>query len=95
MKLTGSEKQIKWANDIIDRLTKTIDMNLERAKKYQMEDYITAWETVKTQFEKDIIPNLLNQENNAAYIIENRKKLDPQVVIDAANYIREQNAKKN
>lgn len=95
MKLTGSEKQIKWANDIIDRLTKTIDMNLERAKKYQMEDYITAWETVKAQFGKDIIPNLLNQENNAAFIIEHRKKLDPQVAIDAANYIREQNAKKN
>lgn len=89
MKLNGTEKQVKWANDIINRLTGTIEKNLAWANKYNMPDEIRAWETVKAQFENDMLPALLNQENNAAFIINNRTKLDPQVVIDLAHYVRD------
>lgn len=66
VKLIGSEKQIKWAEDIIKDARKTIDKVLNYYDEDEVEE-IKAVKMVKTNFEK-----FVNETNLADEIINKR-----------------------
>lgn len=53
-KLTGSEKQITWATDIINDVMDTLDRNIEINKERNQERDVRAFETVKNKINKII-----------------------------------------
>ena len=53
-KLTGSEKQITWATDIINDIMNTLDKNIEINKERNQERDVKAFEMVKNKINKII-----------------------------------------
>ena len=51
-KLTGSEKQITWATDIINDVMDTLDKNIEINKERNQERDVKAFEMIKNKINK-------------------------------------------
>lgn len=79
--MKGSEKQIKWAEDIKNRCLETIEINIETCKKERLsfqpyaKDFqreFKAWEILRTDME-----NIFAHEKcqDASYIIDRRDML--------------------
>lgn len=86
--LTGSEKQIKWANDIRDSALDTIEANIESNRNYlkrfkndfdaqvKLDLYEGARETYLKQ---------LRSVTNAKEIIDRRNAYDPKMIVDTVD----------
>ncbi len=84
--MKGTEKQIAWAEQIISDALGTINRNIARIKK-QIEKYgadkhseleLKAWEAARGQYENVILKSA--EAQNAAWIIDNRKRMDPAAI---------------
>lgn len=88
-KLKGSEKQVKWANDIIQEAVDTIEANLkrsrERAKQYPKDttfsDNVAIWEKLDKAY-KALFPARID---NAAEIIDKRNYLNGRGMVEKFN----------
>lgn len=93
--LSGTEKQISWAKEIIQKAMDTIDNNMkleeDRAKKYGIKDSqsykdsIATWKEVKRQF----VGAYSGKSFNARSIIDQREgTLSPYRIIQTQNGMR-------
>lgn len=97
VKLNGTEKQNKWAQDIIDNAFGTISLNIERSKKENEKcgknifgTRIAAYERIEAEL-KAMLEMLEGKvENTAKYIIENRHKFDSRSINDFASTYEEE-----
>ena len=83
LNLKGSEKQIKWATDIIADVYTTANMNVKRAHDKQW-PHAAKWEEA---FEKIIgsLEVFLSKTDRAGDIISCRERFDPNRVLSFAN----------
>lgn len=97
-KLTGSEKQIKWAEQIRDDAIGTVNGNIrtyeERIRKYPesktiFESRIKAYEEVGRQLNE-----VLQKITSASQIIDKREYLSGSYINQAADKIEEMQKKK-
>lgn len=79
-KLTGSEKQITWATDMLNDVMGTINRNIEISKERNQERDVRAFETVKNK--------IIEQKKEASFYITNRNAFNPHTVIKTAEEIR-------
>lgn len=73
--MNGTEKQIKWAEDIINNAYNTIDANIANMENKNEEFFTTrvlAYRECRKQLDE-----VLNNCNDAATIIKNRDLFDP------------------
>lgn len=86
--LTGSEKQIKWAEDIRNGLIDSIDAAIKSNRDY-LKRFPNDFESrVKLDLFSDAKTGFLNQLNNiesAKEIIDKRNIYNPQRVVDLIN----------
>lgn len=85
IKLTGSEKQVKWANQIIEDSQATLSLNIARLEKNlktmgwgpesSMGKQLTKLKNIRTSFNKALV-EIEKKPNSAAFVIDNRKNLD-------------------
>ena len=83
LNLQGSDKQIKWAEDIIAEVYTTANNNIRRAHDLQW-PHADKWEEA---FEKIIIQleGSLSKIDKAGDIIACREKFDPERILSFAN----------
>ena len=83
LNLQGSEKQIKWATDIVAAIYSTANNNIKLAHDNQWPN-ATKWEEA---FEKIIgqLEGFLSKTNQAAVIISCRDRFDPERILSFAN----------
>ena len=84
--MKGTEKQIKWAEDIINAAQATIDANI---KRNEGDDPMNVnerkiWEWVKGEYDKA----MQMVGGDAKLIIDNRKRLDADAMIHLAGRVR-------
>ena len=81
--LQGSDKQVKWATDIVADIYSTVNDNIVRAHDNQW-PHADKWEEA---FEKIIIQleGFLEKNNQAAVIISCRDRFDPNRILSFAN----------
>jgi len=89
IKLTGSEKQIAWADSIIGDALKTIELNKTRVSNEYPEGAYKAkelniWDTIGTQY-NDALSQLEKMPKNAAIVIDKRDTFGPDGIIYASN----------
>ena len=72
--MTGTEKQIKLAKDIITNARETIRCNIEKATEIGRIADVEIWNEISRQMEMAIV-KCMDQENSAAVIIRNRNVL--------------------
>lgn len=89
--MTGTEKQVAWAEIIISDAMGTIDKNItltkERIEKYDMPDEairLKAWIAAKDHFGKILSTP---EAQSASWIIDNRKGFDPAAIIHRVDEI--------
>lgn len=80
--MKGTEKQIKWAEDIITSAQETIRRNIERNANDEKE--LRIWKWMEAEYAKA----MEQVGDNAALIINNRKALDSDRVIYLTNQAR-------
>lgn len=80
--MKGTEKQITWANDIIQESRNTIAANIARFTELGLERDVKIWNMVSEQYETAI-----SKIDNAAFIIEHRSSLNSSSVMNAYNQI--------
>jgi len=90
IKLTGTEKQIAWAKQIIADSQSTIDKNIARIEKVLgeigwgpksgMGKELATWHKIKESYEK-ALNEIEKKPNNAAFIIDNRRSLDSGYIV--------------
>lgn len=85
-KLTGSEKQITWATDIINDVMDTLDKNIEINKERNQERDVKAFEMIKNKINK--INKIINQKKEASFYITNKNAFNPYTVIKTAEEAR-------
>ena len=85
--MKGSEKQIKWAEDILANgkatITRNIELDKERLAKYgdiMFAESIEIWEQIEAEYDK-IIANV----TDASEIIAKRHRLSPDALIREVN----------
>lgn len=84
--LTGSEKQINWANDIISDAIGTIDANIARWEQqsangiHVFDKQIVAAKTLRVQ-----VVTCIENTKTAKAIIDNRDKLDGSYIMQTVN----------
>lgn len=83
LNLQGSDKQIKWATDIIASLYDTVNTNVRLAQEKQW-PHPERWEEA---FDKiiNLVDDFLSKTNQAGVIIANREKFDPDRILFLAN----------
>ena len=83
LNLKGSEKQVKWATDIIAAVYTTANDNIKRAHDLQW-PHAAKWEE---GFEKIIsqLEGFLSKTDRAGDIIACREKFDPERILSFAN----------
>lgn len=83
LNLKGSDKQIKWAGDIIASVYSTANANVRLAQEKQW-PHPERWEEA---FDKIIsqVEGFLSKTNQAGVIIANREKFDPNRILFLAN----------
>ena len=83
MELKGSDKQIKWATDIVAAVYSTANDNIKRAHDLSW-PHADKWEEA---FEQIIIQleGFLSKNNQAAVIISCRDRFDPNRILSFAN----------
>ena len=83
LNLQGSEKQIKWATDIVADIYSTANMNVKRAHDNQW-PHADKWEEA---FGKIIsqLEGFLSKNDQAAVIISCRDRFDPERILSFAN----------
>jgi hypothetical protein len=98
--LTGSEKQVAWAeqitNDALGTINRNIEIVKERIEKYDMPNEqvrLDAWLAAKNQYENVILK--APEAQNAAWIIDNRKHMDPAAIAHRVDMIVDAEARKN
>jgi len=84
--MEGTEKQVKWAEDIINAAQATIEANI---KRNEGDDPMNAnerkiWEWVKGEYDKA----MQMVGGDAKLIIDNRKSLDADAMIRLAGRVR-------
>jgi hypothetical protein len=97
--MTGSDKQIAWAKQIINDALGTINRNISRVtehiEKYDMQDeqiYLDTWLAAKNQYENVILKT--PEAQDASWIIDNRKRMDPIAIIHQVDMIVAANRRK-
>lgn len=83
LELQGSDKQVKWATDIVAAVYTTANINVSRAHDLSW-PHADKWEEA---FDK-IICNLecfLSKEDKAGVIITCRERFDPSRILNLAN----------
>ena len=93
LNLQGSDKQIKWATDIIADIYSTANMNVKRAHDLQG-THADKWEEA---FEKSIrqLEAFLSKTDRAGDIISCREKFDPERILFLANkYVNKEGERK-
>ena len=83
MNLQGSEKQVKWATDIVADIYSTVNDNIKRANDNQW-PHADKWEEA---FGKIIsqLEGFLSKTDRAGDIIACREKFDPERILFFAN----------
>ena len=83
MNLQGSEKQVKWATDIVADIYSTVNDNIKRANDLQW-PHAAKWEEafgiIIIQLE-----GFLEKTDKAGDIIACREKFDPERILSFAN----------
>ncbi len=86
--MKGSEKQIKWAEDIKKGAMDTLTNNLERMKNSGHEEYykitIQVFEELKKELEE-----CFEKVDDAKVIIENRNKFASDTILKMASWREE------
>jgi hypothetical protein len=72
--MKGSEKQIKWAEDIKERAINYTRNGLAFAKEHESKE-LKVWENILAQLEKGFAA-----AQDAKWIIDNRTQFDPQQI---------------
>ena len=83
LKLSGSDKQIKWATDIISGIYATVNENNKHAHDNQWphaDKWEEAFELIISQLEGS-----LSKIDKAAVIISCRERFDPERILFLAN----------
>lgn len=84
--LTGSEKQIKWAEEIINNAIGTIDANIAKWEQQQangihvFDKQIETAKTLRVQ-----VATCIENTKTAKAIIDNRNKLDGSYIMQMVN----------
>lgn len=77
--LKGSEKQVAWAQDIINNAINTVNANIKLASESEQ---IAALKGLNSWLEiKDMITRAFDSVDDAKTIIENRRKFDPSRIL--------------
>jgi hypothetical protein len=89
--MTGTEKQVAWASQIVEDGRKTIAMNLERNKKeYERTEAkcFLLWARVWKKLDDDYENALTDTKcDDAQFVIDNRAKFDPEKITALFNQI--------
>ena len=97
-KLTGSEKQIKWAESIREDAIGTVNGNIRNAETQMQKnpDSKSIWESRIEAYEETgrQLKNTLEKITSAKQIIDQRKYLSPSYVNQAAEKIEEMQKRK-
>ena len=80
--MKGTEKQIKWAESIVNDAKETIRRNIERSANEQ--DELKIWKWIEVQYNK----TMEQVGDNAALIIDNRKALDSARMVYLSDQVR-------
>jgi len=80
--MKGTEKQVKWAEDIINGAKETIRHNIERSANEPEE--LKIWKWIEVQYNK----TMEQVGDNAAMIINNRKALDSDRMVYLSDQVR-------
>lgn len=80
--MKGTEKQIAFANNIIQESRNTIAANIARFTELGLERDVKIWNMVSEQYETAI-----SKIDNAASIIEHRSSLNSSSIMNAYNQI--------
>ena len=83
MNLRGSEKRIKWAEDIIAEVYTTANDNIVRAHEKQW-PHADKWEEAFDQIISQL-EGFLSKNDKAAVIISCRERFDPERILFFAN----------
>lgn len=91
MKLTGTEKQVEWAQSIISDALSTIEANREKiVDTYPAgtikDSELKIWDTINQQYQ-DTLKQIEVMPHSAAFVIDNRKMLDSSRIIWGANQL--------
>ena len=77
--LSGSDKQVKWANDIRENIKNSIDFNIRSASEHYERTNITS-SMIKRDLYRDAkkeLKPILSKTDKASEIISMRDRLDP------------------
>jgi len=93
-KLNGTEKQIIWANDIIEKSVSALDSVVDYWKDHEDDDYMNGVVTeIQTGIDK--LMSVIENVEDASYIIEHRNDLSQrQMKINLASVVETERAKK-
>lgn len=95
-KLTGSEKQVKWAEQIRDNAIDTVNSNIklanERYRKYKSDTYLNTLNAYKQIGNQ--LGTALNNIISASNLIDRRDTFSPSRINNLANRIEEELRKK-
>ena len=80
--MKGTEKQIAFANNIIQESRNTIAANIARFTELGLERDVKIWNMVSEQYETAI-----SKIDNAAFVIDHRTSLGSNGVMSAYNQI--------
>lgn len=79
-KLQGSEKQVKWAEDIRSKFLKGIEKNIANLEE-DIEDFDMEEDKEKLQFIKKLQEEI-KKEESATFFIDNRQSPSPEWLLD-------------
>lgn len=96
--LKGSEKQVKWAeqirNNAIDTINRNIDLANEKIKKYPSAQKIYQNQIESLQEIGKQLKEVLLKVSNASQIIEKRHIFDSSRILDEASKIEQRKKKR-
>jgi len=85
--LTGSEKQVRWANDIRQRIKDSIDFNIKSSTEHHQRTGFMETK-IKSDLYKDAkkeLSSILKNTTKASDIINMRDRLDPMSLNNTIN----------
>lgn len=89
--LTGSDRQVSWANDIRQRAMDTIDFNLRSSREHYNRTNITSSMIRRDLYGdmKNELSGILQRTSKASEIINMRDRLNPQRITRTVNNMAE------
>lgn len=73
--IKGSEKQVRWAQDIIDRSFDTLDRMDADVERYSFDPGLISWDAESVRDVKEWLAGQLDQIETASQIIDLQKRL--------------------